>query len=75
MSRQLQREKDKNKNLEHKVKDTREDNERLRLSLPFDESSLTTQKGYDIPYSKHNNQRTETVKVSLHMLINYEKSK
>ena len=65
LNRQLQREKDKNRNLDTKVKDGREEVERLRLALPFDESTLTADKSeeYDIPYSKHSNQRLENKKV------------
>ncbi|XP_062572417.1 uncharacterized protein LOC134234369 [Saccostrea cucullata] len=64
LNRQLQREKDKNRNLENKVKDTREEVEKLRLALPFDESALTSAKSeeYDIPYSVHSNQRYENKK-------------
>ncbi|XP_078313538.1 uncharacterized protein LOC111129499 isoform X2 [Crassostrea virginica] len=64
LNRQLQREKDKNRNLDTKVKDGREEVERLRLALPFDESTLTADKSeeYDIPYSKHSNQRLENKK-------------
>ncbi|XP_021365614.1 uncharacterized protein LOC110458296 isoform X2 [Mizuhopecten yessoensis] len=69
LSRQLHREKDKNRNLENKIKDTREDNERLRLSLPFDEAALTTQKGYDIPYGVHESQRQETVKKDYRQIL------
>lgn len=65
LNRQLQREKDKNRNLDTKVKDGREEVERLRLALPFDESTLTADKSeeYDIPYSKHSNHRLENKKV------------
>jgi hypothetical protein len=65
LNRQLQREKDKNRNLDNKVKDTREEVEKLRLALPFDESTLTSGKSeeYDIPYSLHSNQRQENKKV------------
>lgn len=69
LNRQLHREKDKNRNLENKIKDTREDNERLRLSLPFDEAALTTQKGYDIPYGVHASQRQETVKKDYRQIV------
>lgn len=64
LNRQLQREKDKNRNLDNKVKDTREEVERLRLALPFDETTLTSAKSeeYDIPYSIHSNQRHENKK-------------
>lgn len=64
LNRQLQREKDKNRNLDNKVKDTREEVERLRLALPFDETTLTSTKSeeYDIPYSIHSNQRHENKK-------------
>ncbi|XP_061171974.1 uncharacterized protein LOC133181501 [Saccostrea echinata] len=64
LNRQLQREKDKNRNLENKVKDSREEVEKLRLALPFDESTLTSAKSeeYDIPYSLHSNQRYENKK-------------
>nr|XP_022331623.1 myosin-10-like isoform X4 [Crassostrea virginica] len=64
LNRQLQREKDKNRNLDTKVKDGREEVERLRLALPFDESTLTADKSeeYDIPYSKHSNHRLENKK-------------
>ncbi|XP_056021651.1 uncharacterized protein LOC125650483 [Ostrea edulis] len=64
LNRQLQREKDKNRNLDNKVKDTREEVEKLRLALPFDESTLTSGKReeYDIPYSIHSNQRHENKK-------------
>ncbi|XP_060068829.1 myosin-7-like [Ylistrum balloti] len=69
LNRQLHREKDKNRNLENKIKDTREDNERLRLSLPFDEAALTTQKSYDIPYGVHASQRQETVKKDYRQIL------
>ncbi|KAK3098699.1 hypothetical protein FSP39_022200 [Pinctada imbricata] len=63
LNRQLQRERDKNHNLEQKVRDVREENEKLRLALPFDESTLTLEKGgYDIPYGLHSSQRSESLK-------------
>ncbi|OPL07292.1 hypothetical protein AM593_01609, partial [Mytilus galloprovincialis] len=65
LSRQLQREKDKNCNLEQKTKDVKNENEKLRLQVPFDETSLTSHK-YDIPYSTHSSQRHESAKVSLY---------
>ncbi|VDI33765.1 golgin subfamily B member 1 [Mytilus galloprovincialis] len=61
LSRQLQREKDKNCNLEQKTKDVKNENEKLRLQVPFDETSLTSHK-YDIPYSTHSSQRHESAK-------------
>ena len=65
LSRQLQREKDKNRNLEQKIRDVRNENEKLRLQVPFDEASLSSEK-YDIPYSTHSSQRHESVKVGLY---------
>ena len=63
MSRQLQREKEKNRNLEQKIRDVRNENEKLRLQVPFDEASLSSEK-YDIPYSTHSSH--ESVKVGLY---------
>lgn len=63
LSRQLHREKEKNRNFEQRIKQLREENEKLRLALPFDDASLLSNKGhYDIPYSSHSNQRAETIK-------------
>lgn len=63
-TRQLHREKDRNRNLEQRLKQVREENEKLRLALPFDDSVLQSNKeSYDIPYSSHSNQRAETLKV------------
>jgi hypothetical protein len=39
--------------------------EKLRLQVPFDEASLSSEK-YDIPYSTHSSQRHESVKVGLY---------
>ncbi|XP_034323206.2 uncharacterized protein [Magallana gigas] len=74
LNRQLQREKDKNRNLDNKVKDTREEVERLRLALPFDETTLTSAKSeeYDIPYSIHSNQRHENKKQLRDLKSQYE---
>ncbi|XP_053406240.1 uncharacterized protein LOC123523252 isoform X2 [Mercenaria mercenaria] len=63
LSRQLHREKEKNRNFEQRVKQLREENEKLRLAMPFDDAALLSNKGnYDIPYSSHSNQRAETMK-------------
>ncbi|KAL4227673.1 hypothetical protein ACF0H5_013109 [Mactra antiquata] len=63
LTRQLNREKDKTRNFEQRVKQLREENEKLRLAMPFDDATLLLEKGkYDIPYSSHSNQRAETVK-------------
>ncbi|KAL5005365.1 hypothetical protein ScPMuIL_018821 [Solemya velum] len=61
LGRQLRREKDKCHNLEKRLKDARNDNDKLRMSIPFDEATLLSpQGGYDIPYGIHGSQRLES---------------
>ncbi|KAL3865765.1 hypothetical protein ACJMK2_043120, partial [Sinanodonta woodiana] len=63
LSRKLQREKEKNRNLEKNIKDLREEIEKLHLALPFDESLLTLKKGnYSIPSNSHSSQRAESLR-------------
>ncbi|XP_052769316.1 plectin-like isoform X2 [Mya arenaria] len=64
LTRQLHREKEKNRNFEQRVKQLREENEKLRLAMPFDDTSLLSKTGtsYDIPYSSHTTDRAETLK-------------
>ncbi|KAK3608373.1 hypothetical protein CHS0354_030835 [Potamilus streckersoni] len=63
LSRKLQREKEKNRNLEKNIKDLREEIEKLHLALPFDESLLTLKKGNSsIPYSSHSSMRAESLR-------------
>ncbi|XP_052225855.1 uncharacterized protein LOC127841237 isoform X2 [Dreissena polymorpha] len=70
--RQLHREKEKNRNFEQRVKQLREENEKLRLALPFDDTSLLPRKGiYDIPYSSHSSDRAETMKPNISDDMNY----
>ncbi|XP_041364112.1 putative leucine-rich repeat-containing protein DDB_G0290503 [Gigantopelta aegis] len=48
LTRQLQRERDKNGNLDLRIRDLKADNDKLRLSVPLDESLLTLGNNWDI---------------------------
>lgn len=64
LNRQLNREREKNRNFEQRIKQVREENEKLRLAMPFDDTSLLSHKDtYDIPYGSHTKDRAETLKV------------
>jgi hypothetical protein len=56
LARQLQREKDKNRNLEHRSHEYREENMKLRLSLTDDDDTILPYKTYDIPNSNRTKQ-------------------
>lgn len=79
LRRQLQREKDKNRSLEQRSHEYREENMKLRLSLPDDDDTISPYKTYDIPNSSHSSQRQQSKKVSgnhphtvlLHCLVNH----
>lgn len=66
LNRQLRREKDKCQGLKKQLKDARDDNDKLRVSIPFDEAALLSPRaGYDIPYGIHGTQRLESRRVSI----------
>ncbi|KAK7115731.1 trichohyalin-like [Littorina saxatilis] len=62
LRRQLQREKDKNRSLEQRSHEYREENMKLRLALPDDDDTISPYKTYDIPNSTHSSQRQMTKK-------------
>lgn len=70
LNRQLNREKEKNRNCEQRIKHLREENEKLRLAVPFDDSTLLSSKEmYDIPYGSHSKDKAETLKVSVDLVF------
>ncbi|XP_025077437.1 cingulin-like protein 1 isoform X1 [Pomacea canaliculata] len=63
LRRQLQREKDKNRNLEHRAHEYREENLKLRLAVPDDDENIASYKSYDIPNNAHSSSRQQTKRV------------
>lgn len=68
LRRQLQREKDKNRNLEHRAHEYREENLKLRLAVPDDDENIASYKSYDIPNNAHSSSRQQTKRVSIYCL-------
>ncbi|XP_076465151.1 uncharacterized protein LOC143296965 [Babylonia areolata] len=63
LGRQLQREKDKTRSLEQRSHDYREENMKLRLSLPDEDETIASHRVFDIPNSSHSSQRHQTKKL------------
>ncbi|KAK7496879.1 hypothetical protein BaRGS_00011859, partial [Batillaria attramentaria] len=63
LRRQLQREKDKNRNLEQRSHEYREENMKLRLALPDEDDTISPYKTYDIPNTTHFSHRQQTKRV------------
>ncbi|KAL8589100.1 hypothetical protein ACOMHN_017263 [Nucella lapillus] len=57
LQRQLQREKDKNRSLEQRWHDYREENMRLRLALPDEDEAIASHTVFNIPNSSHSSRR------------------
>ncbi|XP_046583805.1 LOW QUALITY PROTEIN: putative leucine-rich repeat-containing protein DDB_G0290503 [Haliotis rubra] len=63
LTRQLQREKDKSRNLDQRCRELKVENENLRLSVPLDDTYLIND-NTNIPCNKQSSQKQEQKKVS-----------